>query len=124
MEIFKVIKIISDTEILINAGANAKIKKGDSLDIFIIGEEIFDPDTNESLGTLDTIKTTVEAYIVYPKMCLCRKTIQKTENILTPSFIREVTVKTRLNVDSSEISGGLVDDLTIHVGDLVRHSVG
>lgn len=124
MEIFKVIKIISDTEILINAGANAKIQKGDSLDIFVTGQEIFDPDTNESLGTLDTVKATVEAFVVYPKMCLCRKTVQRTENIFAPTFTKQVTVKKRLKVDASEISGGLSDDLTIHIGDLVRSSVG
>lgn len=127
MENYKVIKIISDSEILINAGSEHKIKTGDDFDIFAPGEEIFDPDTNESLGTLDTVKTTVEAVIIYPKMCLCKKIIYKTESVfnnLAAGLTKELSYSKRLNVDATEISGGLSDDLTIRIGDLVRRSVG
>ncbi|MGN2369276.1 FlgT C-terminal domain-containing protein [Clostridium cagae] len=126
MEIYKVIKIISDSEILINAGSEHKIKTGDNFDIFTTGEEIFDPDTNESLGTLDTVKATVEVVIVYPKMCLCQKIIRKAEGLVgfALDLKKEVIYKERLKVDATEISGGLSDDLIIHLNDLVRRNLG
>ncbi|MDU1069531.1 MAG: hypothetical protein E6317_15920 [Clostridium sp.] len=125
LEIYKVIKIISDSEILINAGANKKLAQGTSLDIFITGEEIFDPDTNESLGTLDTVKATVEVDTVYPQMALCKKIEYSTTNLIE-SISNSMNVKKvkRLKIDPSEISGGLSSDLTIHIGDLVRTSLG
>ena len=125
LEIYKVIKIISDSEILINAGANKKLAQGTSLDIFITGEEIFDPDTNESLGTLDTVKATVEVDTVYPQMALCKKIEYSTTNLIE-SISHSMNVKKvkRLKIDPSEISGGLSSDLTIHIGDLVRTSLG
>lgn len=125
LEIYKVIKIISDSEILINTGANKKLAQGTSLDIFITGEEIFDPDTNESLGTLDTVKATVEVDTVYPQMALCKKIEYSTTNLIE-SISNSMNVKKvkRLKIDPSEISGGLSSDLTIHIGDLVRTSLG
>ena len=125
LEIYKVIKIISDSEILINAGANKKLAQGTSLDIFITGEEIFDPDTNESLGTLVTVKATVEVDTVYPQMALCKKIEYSTTNLIE-SISNSMNVKKvkRLKIDPSEISGGLSSDLTIHIGDLVRTSLG
>lgn len=125
METYKVIKIISDTEILINAGANFKLKVGDSLDILTIGEEIVDPDTKQSLGTLDTIKSTVEIVTVYPKMALCQKIEYGTKTMVEViSNTMNVKKVKRLEIDPSEISGGLSSDLTIHIGDLVRKSLG
>lgn len=125
MNIYKVIKIISDSEILINAGANEKLEKGANLDIFIVGEEIFDPDSNDSLGTLDTVKATVEVDTVYPKMALC-KNIEYTTRNMFAALSNSIDVKKvkRLNVDSTEISGGLSNDLTIRIGDSVRKSLG
>ena len=103
LEIYKVIKIISDSEILINAGANKKLAQGTSLDIFITGEEIFDPDTNESLGTLDTVKATVEVDTVYPQMALCKKIEYSTTNLIE-SISNSMNVKKvkRLKIDPSE----------------------
>lgn len=125
MSTYKIIKIISDSEILINAGANEKLEKGTSLEIFIIGEEIFDPDTNESLGTLDTVKANVEVDTVYPKMALCKNIEYATRNVFD-AFSAAIDVKKtkRLNVDSTEISGGLSNDFTIRIGDSVRKSLG
>ena len=123
METYKVIKIISDTQILINAGANFKLKLGDSLDILTIGEEIIDPDTKQSLGTLDTIKATVEIVTLYPKMALCQKVEYETKTMVQVISNTINTKKVRrLEIDPSEISGGLSSDFTLHIGDIVRKS--
>ncbi|MDS1004986.1 hypothetical protein P9J83_15990 [Clostridium sporogenes] len=127
--IFKVVKIVSDSEIVVNAGSEDSIKKGQELEIFTQGEEIFDPETKESLGTLDTVKATIEVVTVYPKMCLCMDIeYERSPSLLTAVGMmqgQKVKVAKRLNVDSTQISGGLNnDDQKIHIGDLVRESLG
>jgi len=56
MKIAKVIKIIDDYTIVINQGETENVKIGDLFLIYEIGEELFDPDTKESLGNLEIVK--------------------------------------------------------------------
>ncbi|MFV0606645.1 MAG: hypothetical protein ACK5NK_12465, partial [Niabella sp.] len=65
---FKVAEIISDEQLIINAGTNQGIRKGYKFLIYSLGEEIFDPDTNESLGQLETSKGVGEVIHVQEKM--------------------------------------------------------
>ena len=51
----KVASIIDNKTIVINRGNNGGIKKGDRFIIYHEGDEIFDPDTNESLGKVEII---------------------------------------------------------------------
>ena len=90
-------------------------------EIFETGEEIFDPNTKESLGTLDTIKETIEAINVLPKMCICRHLTTSIYNMvgILNSNIYKTKIKT-LNVDATQISGGLSSDKKIRIGDEVR----
>lgn len=122
--IFKIVKIISDYEVVVNCGFNHGIKKGDKLEVYILGEDIIDPDTKKSLGTLDTVKETLEVVNVFEKMCLCKSSQhdKPTLAINVSSFL--VSTPKRLNVDSTQISGGLSDDTKIKIGDLVRKSLG
>lgn len=118
---FKVVKIIDDETIVINAGFEDGIKTGNIFEIYEAGEEIFDPDTKESLGTLDTIKETVKAINVLPKMCICRHSTTSVYNIsdtFNQNFFR-TKIKT-LNIDTTQISGGLSNDTKIRIGDKVR----
>ncbi|WP_252224623.1 MULTISPECIES: hypothetical protein [unclassified Clostridium] len=59
-------------------------------------------------------------------MCLCQKIIRKTEGPVgfTLNLKKEVIYTERLKVDATEISGGLSDDLIIHLNDLVRRNLG
>lgn len=116
---FRVVKIIDDETIVINAGSNIGISPGDMFEIFETGNIVTDPNTGESLGTLDTIKDTVEAINVFPKMCVCRHYITYNAIGSITSSLTKTTAKT-LNVDISQISGGLSSDKTIRLGDKVR----
>lgn len=69
---YRVIKIISDTEILVNVGVSKGIKQGDILTIRGKDEEIIDPFSNESLGYLPVTKAQVKVDTVYEKMCICK----------------------------------------------------
>lgn len=84
-----------------------------------LGKAVVDPDTGEDLGSLDTIKEIVEAINVYPKMCLCRHTI--ITNIFTGISGKYVKINAKtLDVEATQISGGLSNNLTIRIGDKVR----
>ena len=71
---YRVIKILSDREILINIGANQGIKEGNILTILGKDEEIIDPFSHESLGYLPVTKAKVKVDTVYEKMCICKPT--------------------------------------------------
>lgn len=51
----KVVKIIDDYSIVINKGYADGVVKSNRFLIYRLGEELFDPDTNESLGTLEIV---------------------------------------------------------------------
>ncbi len=118
-KIYKVIKIIDDTSIVINAGSDDGITTADRFEIFTTGNEIKDPDTGEVLGTLDTIKETVSVDNLFPKMCICRDImiIKGLSNYM--DSLTKIKYQT-LKVDATQISGGLSDDLTIRIGDKAR----
>ena len=60
-EQIKVIELITDEyencyKAIINKGTINSIKNGDKFLVVGIGKELFDPDTNESLGQIETVK--------------------------------------------------------------------
>ncbi|EHA1005932.1 hypothetical protein ACV3RX_01335 [Clostridium perfringens] len=120
---YKVIKIIDDIRVLINAGTKNSITKDSVFEIYLTGSEIKDPDAGEILGTLDTIKATVKPTVIYEKMCICTNAEYNPNNIVAAfsglNSINSQPIK-RLNVDTSEISGGLKDNDPIKIGDKVR----
>jgi hypothetical protein len=54
--IAKVVKVIDSYTIVINAGADKGIKQGKIFIVVGLGEEIFDPETNLSLGVLEVYR--------------------------------------------------------------------
>ena len=119
-EIYKIIKIIDNESVVINAGSENYIENGDKFRIYTIGEEVKDLD-GKNLGTLDTIKAILTVVTVFPKMCICQK-ITKVPSIyakLGGQFIAEEKAL-ELNVNQAEITGGIQKDLTIHIGDLAK----
>ena len=63
----KVVKCIDSKEIIINKGTNKGIKIGQEFLIYTIGEELFDPDTGDSLGNTEIVKGRGEVKHVQPK---------------------------------------------------------
>lgn len=61
----KVIRIISNKAILIDAGWDTGVNKGDEFRIVQRGDEIFDPESGESLGFFDYIKIRLEVTEVF-----------------------------------------------------------
>lgn len=124
MNEYKVVKIIDDKTIVINYGEDDGAKIGDKFQIISTGEEIIDPDTNISLGTLDTVKDIVQVVDVLPKMSICKNRSTYMKNIMhgiMDSLVYDEVKDKTLNVDISQITGGLSKDITIRIGDKVRY---
>lgn len=66
----KIIRILDEQNVLINAGYEQGVRPGDLFHIIQIGEDITDPDTAEILGKLEIVKAAVEAYHVQERMTL------------------------------------------------------
>jgi hypothetical protein len=118
---YKIIKIIDEYRVLINAGSNDDLSIGQHLEVFKLGQEIFDPETNESLGTLDSIKSNLVVTTVYEKMCICEN--RNKANPFDGLSAVFGNSRSRLPVDPTSITGGLSDDDKIVIGDLVRKSL-
>lgn len=124
----KIVKIIDEDSLVINIGVRNGVKYNDKFAVYIPGDEVIDPDTLESLGTLDTIKCYLKPKDVLEKMTIC----VNAETVLT-SFSAAMTTGTpqinllgglnnpkRLPIDIEEISGGIQPRTQVKVGDLVR----
>ncbi|KAA5924029.1 MULTISPECIES: hypothetical protein [unclassified Pantoea] len=64
----KVALIKDDYELVINKGSKDGVKVGDIFTIFRVGNEIIDPESNESLGYLEDVLAKVSATHVQEKM--------------------------------------------------------
>lgn len=124
----KIAKIISTKQIVVNAGSNDGLEVGDKLEIIDkFGDEpIVDPDTGESLGTLDLIKGNVIVSKVYPHMAIADSPkvsplLQAMRPDLLSSPLYGSSYQEDLNVDPSQITGGLPEtgDQQIRIGDIV-----
>ncbi|MCU4958658.1 hypothetical protein OB990_20905 [Bacillus cereus] len=134
---FKVIKIIDEYSLVINSGLKDGISIGDSIEIFLEGDEIVDPfNEGKVLGTLDFIKDTLEVTEVYSEFAVCEKRVTKEVHIPSPlqkaishsmsglsgitgTTETRITVK-KINIDESEITGRRKGNKVIRIGDIAR----
>lgn len=72
----RIAKIIDDHRIVINKGYEHGVRIGQRFLILAIGDEIFDPENNESLGQVEVVKGRGEVTHVQEKM----STLQTTES--------------------------------------------
>lgn len=127
---YKVIKIVNEYLIVVDYGQNSNANEGDLLEIFQVGEEVFDHEnSNISYGTLDLIKGRIRVMNVYGRMSLCKSAETTVIESHYLSNIGRLMAKTfnnyeikALNVNTKQISGGYSEeeDLVINVGDPVR----
>lgn len=112
-------------KIVVNYGKEHNAKSGDKLEIFQVGEEVFDPDTNEILGTLEIIKAEIKVKNVYEKMSLCESDEYTRINSSTLSNFNSTiaalshgltkTEQKALNVNTKEITGGYSEGNKRHI---------
>ncbi len=120
MTTYRIVKIVDPYTVVINAGSASSLHADDVLEIFVPGSEVKDPETGEILGTLDFIKGRIKVKSIMEKMTICQSAIIKTESLFDIGSFK-TAITERLNIDSSDISGGYEEvDAKIKVGDLVR----
>lgn len=123
----KIVKIISDTAFILNAGLKDDISKGTKFEIVDSDPEpILDLDTEEIIGYLNLPKGIIIAEQVQEKMTIARTQLNKKTNrsalFDAMSVLQPYTTYTReeLNVDETQITGGLNrSNNPIRVGDEV-----
>ena len=54
----KVAKVVDEFTLVINFGSEEGIRVGERFLVFAVGDEIFDPDTKQTLGQLEIVKGT------------------------------------------------------------------
>lgn len=64
----KVARVLDEYTLVINKGANDGIKAGHRFLVYSLGEEIIDPDTQNSLGNLEVVKGTGKVTHIQPTM--------------------------------------------------------
>src|SRR5215211_9159751 len=69
----KVAKILGTSEIVINRGRSQGVRQGMLFEIFAPdGEEVWDPDTGETLGTVEDVKAKAEVTEVKERLAVAR----------------------------------------------------
>lgn len=117
----KVIKIINQDKIVINAGNNFDIEKGDKFEIYVEGEDLIDNE-GTNYGKLNFVKAEIEAVQVEDKLSICANTKHELTGILQVGMGLQQKRRKSLDVDPTEISGmgDINDDYIIRIGDNIR----
>ena len=69
----KVAKIMGRGEIVVNRGRQHGVRAGMVFEVFAAeGEEVWDPDTGETLGTVEDVKAKAEVTEVKEKLAIAR----------------------------------------------------
>lgn len=69
----KVAKILGGNEIVLNRGRNDGVRTGMVFEVFAPeGEEVWDPDTGETLGTVEDVKAQAEVTEVKERLAVAR----------------------------------------------------
>lgn len=129
----KIIRFLDLERFVINLGTDLGVYESMEIEVFLEGSELIDPDTNESLGTLDYIKGKYEVEYSAKLYSICSKPVEEEKTIETNPFLRNLTSfssnpKTivhsyleKLNIDESDIEGyGFDTTNKLKIGDLIR----
>ena len=65
----RVAKIVDSQTIILNIGRRHSVAMNDKFVVFSLGEEVLDPETGESLGTLEDIKGKGQVVHVQDNLC-------------------------------------------------------
>jgi hypothetical protein len=88
----QVARVVDEYKVVINRGADDGIKEGQRFLVYGIGDEVLDPETNESLGRLELVRGRGEVVHVQPRMA----TIRCIETFRIPGTKRKVRDPLRL----------------------------
>lgn len=119
--IYKVVKIISPYQVVINAGAESNIKQGQRFLIYSIGDMVIDSDTGEELEQVEIVKGTGKIIHLQNKIATIESDMKEDTPVTVrhnsgPAYMRhligdtEETKITRVDLPFEEVQ----------IGDFVR----
>ena len=123
----KVVRVLSEHEIVISVGLNKNVKRGMEFVIFTEAEHIFDPSTGEDLGAFEVVKGRVSVTHVMDNMSHA-KTLSYSVEVSSFSLYdvarsmggtRTERRLRKLQVRASDVRP-IEEDITVYVGDSVR----
>lgn len=79
----RVAKVISNNQLVLNAGSTDGVEKGDKFIILEMGEEVMDPVTGESLGEYEIIKGHAKVFHVTGRLSLVEPVKYSTGGLLS-----------------------------------------
>jgi len=115
----KIVKIIDSDNYVINAGSNQGLRLGDKVVVYLLGEEIFDPESGKSMGILELPKLQCHVTHVQDTMAIIRSNDAKPKGGL-PSTISMLQMLGGTAGDSSPYNFLSSDQRKVVVGDLVK----
>ena len=68
----RVARILSKTELVLNVGEEQSVKEGMEFVVYEVGEQVIDPESEEELGPLETVKGRVKVWHVMPRTSRAR----------------------------------------------------
>lgn len=127
-DIGKVVRILDDKKVIVDLGSDDKVKEGMKFVIYEQSEEIFDPDTGDSLGIIDIIKHRLKVVNVMEKMSIMESDEYTKEPIynlasMMNSMPTHKWKQESFNVDEEEIKPIHDINYKLKEGDKVRKSL-
>lgn len=69
---FRVVRILDEYRIIVNAGTNDGVSSDSYFEITGAIDKVYDPETQEFLGSIDGVKATVYPMDIFEKMSICQ----------------------------------------------------
>jgi len=119
----KVLKILDPYSVIVNIGYNDGIQKDMKFIIYTLGEEIYDPETNDVIDKLEIIKHRMRVVQIQEKFSILKSDEYNFQrNFLIHAFGNE-PFKTLKELNLNEKVKFNDENKKIIVGDLVRQDV-
>lgn len=99
----RVLKVLSDTAVVLGAGSEHGVQEGMEFLIYELGDDIIDPETKESLGRLEIQKGRVFVISAQPKMSVAETSTQKVTRTRRRSNWDALAALTGIRVEEYEI---------------------
>jgi hypothetical protein len=110
--LFKVIRILDEYRIVINAGADRHITEQCYFQIIGANNEIIDPETKQSMGMIHSVKELVRPILIEDQFCVCEhfddRFVKNTDVMQENQLL--FTNSRKLNINKAQITTYAVDE--------------
>jgi len=89
----KIAQVIDETRFILNIGSRDGVQLNQMFLIYQAGEEVFDPDTNESLGRFEIPKGKIVIENVQEKLAFARTQFKPEDRTAPPKILSEMMVE-------------------------------